>query len=211
MSERRDITTDDVIRRLQQLPGDAWQPPDAPPLRIDFGALPDAAPVPAASAPRAPRAGLRAWLAGSFTLRPVTAAAMASVLLLVGVAGGLLVAGGDDAPVPGEQVQLAALPGAPGATATASMGGDLDGMALEVSGLPASKPGEFYELWALNSPDDLAPIGTFRVGEDGTADVQFALGIDPAKYAALDVSVEREDGDPGHSGDSLLRSEIASA
>lgn len=205
MSARRDVSTDDVIRQLQQLPNEAWDPAQAPPLRIDFAAQPDAAPV---RPERAPRRGVREWFAGSFSLRPVTAAAMASVLLLVGVAGGLLVAGGDDVPVPGEEVQLAALPGAPGATATAAMGGDLDGMELKVSGLPASKPGEYYELWALNSPDDLAPIGTFRVGEDGTADVQFALGIDPAKYAALDVSVEREDGDPGHSGDSLLRSEI---
>lgn len=205
MSERRDLTTDDVIRQLQQLPSEAWDPAQAPPLRIDFGAQPDAAPL---RPEREPRRGLREWFAHSFTLRPVTAAAMASVLLLVGVAGGLLVAGGDDVPVPGEEVQLAALPGAPAATATAAMGGDLDGMELKVSGLPASKPGEYYELWALNSPEDLAPIGTFRVGDDGTADVQFALGIDPAKYAALDVSVEREDGDPGHSGDSLLRSEI---
>jgi anti-sigma-K factor RskA len=201
--ERRDITTDDVIQRLQELPRDAWDPPHAPPLRIDVVAPPDAV--------AARRRERWAWLKGSLTLRPLTAGALASVLLLVGVAGGILLGGGDPSPVPGEQVQLAALPGAPGATATAALGGDLDGMELKVSGLPASQPGEYYELWALNSPDDLAPIGTFRVGGDGQADVQFALGIDPAKYKALDVSVEREDGDPGHSGDSLLRSEISTA
>lgn len=210
MSARRDITTDDVIRRLQQLPADAWEPPQAPPLRIDFAAQPDAVAPPAARE-RERGVALRAWLASTLTLRPLTAAAMASVLLLVGVAGGMLVAGGDAVPVPAEELQLAALPGAEGATATAAMGGELDGMALRVSGLPASKPGEYYELWALNTPDDLAPIGTFRVGDDGEAEVQFALGIDPARYAALDVSVEREDGDPGHSGNSLLRAELTSA
>lgn len=205
MSERRDITTDDVIRRLRQLPSDAWEPPQAPPLRIDFGA--DAAP----ERPREP-GRLRAWLTHTFTMRPLTAAALASAFLLVGVAGGAVLGGGSSTPgQPAEEVQLAALPGAPGATATAAMGGDLDGMELKVSGLPPSKPGEYYELWALNSPDDLAPIGTFRVGEDGTADVRFALGIDPARYKALDVSVEREDGDPGHSGDSVLRSPLEQA
>lgn len=205
MSERRDISTDDVIRRLQQLPSEAWEPPQAPPLRIDFGA----GTAPATPARARERRGLGEWLTHTFTMRPLTAAALASVFILAGVAGGVVLSGGSGTPVPAEEVQLAALPGAPGATATAAMGGELDGMELKVSGLPPSKPGEYYELWALNSPDDLAPIGTFRVGEDGTADVQFALGIDPAKYKALDVSVEREDGDPGHSGDSLLRSQLS--
>jgi hypothetical protein len=210
MSERRDITTDDVIRRLQQLPGDAWEPPQAPPLRIDFGA--DTAPARRPAQEREP-GRLRAWLTQTFTMRPLSAAALASVFLFVGVAGGVVLSGGSSTTgQPAEEVQLAALPGAPGvATATAAMGGDLDGMELKVSGLSPSKPGEYYELWALNSPDDLAPIGTFRVGEDGSADVRFALGIDPSRYRALDVSVEREDGDPGHSGKSVLRAPVAAA
>lgn len=203
MSERREISTDDVVRRLQGLPADAWEPPAAPPLRIDFGDAPASAPAPAA------HSGLRAWLAGTLTLRPLAAASLASVLLLVGLAGGLLLGGGTSETTPkgDTEVRLAALPGAEGATAQAEMGGDLgENMVLHARGLPPSKPGEYYELWALNTPDDLAPIGTFRVGEDGVADVEFALGVDPERYAALDVSVEREDGNPGHSGDSLLRS-----
>lgn len=208
MNEHQDPTTDDVIRRLQELPADAWNPPTPPPLRLDFGAGERPAPTPP---PARERRSIRAWLAGNLTLRPVTAAALASVLLLVGVAGGLILGSGSDggAPTGTDAVQLAALPGvATGASATASMGGSLNGMELKVSGLPESKPGEYYELWALNTPKDLAPIGTFRVGADGKADVRFALGIDPAKYKALDVSVEREDGDPGHSGDSLLRAPL---
>lgn len=205
MSERRDITTDDVIRRLQQLPSDAWEPPHAPPLRIAFGG--ESPPQPAREPGR-----VRAWLTQTFTMRPLSAAALASVFLLLGVAGGAVLSG-DSSPTaqPAEELQLAALPGAEGATATAAMGGDLDGMKLKVSGLPPSKPGEYYELWALNTPDDLAPIGTFRVGDDGEAEVQFALGIDPSRYQALDVSVEREDGDPGHSGNSVLRAPVAAA
>lgn len=205
MSEPRDITTDDVIRRLQQLPPDAWEPQPAPPLRISFGEE------------RAPQAArepgrVRAWLTHTFTMRPLSAAALASVFLLLGVAGGVVLSGdGSPTAQPAEELQLAALPGAEGATAVAAMGGDLDGMELRVSGLPPSKPGEYYELWALNTPEDLAPIGTFRVGEDGTADVKFALGIDPSRYQALDVSIEREDGDPGHSGDSVLRAPVAAA
>lgn len=205
MSERRDITTDDVIRRLQQLPSEAWEPPQAPPLRVVFGG--DAPPQPAREPGR-----LRAWLTRTFTMRPLTAAALASVFVLLGAAGGVVLSGGGSPTGrPGEQVKLAALPGAEGARAVAAMGGDLDGMQLKVSGLAPSKPGEYYELWALNTPDDLAPIGTFRVGEDGRADVRFALGIDPSRYRALDVSVERDDGDPGHSGKSVLRAPVAAA
>lgn len=214
MSERRDITTDDVIRRLQQLPSEAWEPAPPPPLRVSFPReAPAAAPAPApARSPDREPGRLRAWLAQTFTMRPLSAAALASVFVLLGVAGGVLLGGGGSStPQPAEELQLAALPGAEGATAVAAMGGDLDGMELQVNGLPPSKPGEYYELWALNTPDDLAPIGTFRVGEDGTAKVQFALGIDPARYQALDVSVEREDGDPGHSGKSVLRAPVASA
>ena len=75
-----------------------------------------------------------------------------------------------------------------------------------MTGLRPSRPGEYYELWLLNSPDDLVSVGAFRVGEDGTATVEFPLGVDPRRYQLVDVSVERDDGDPGHSARSVLRS-----
>ncbi|MBJ7329786.1 MAG: anti-sigma factor [Solirubrobacteraceae bacterium] len=192
MSDERD----DVVRRLERLPDEAWDPPAAPPLRIDLGDQ-------AAPAPTRRR----------LTLRPAFAALAAAVFVGLGVAGGVLL-DDDDAgriefvPIEGAQkVELAALPGAGAASAIAEMGGNLeDTMLLSTTDLAPSKPGEYYELWALNSPDDLAPIGTFRVGKDGAATVEFPLGVDPAKYKALDISIERDDGDPGHSGDSVLRS-----
>ncbi|MBK5117003.1 MAG: hypothetical protein JJE23_08815 [Thermoleophilia bacterium] len=37
--------------------------------------------------------------------------------------------------------------------------------AVDVSGLGASAPGEFYALWLLTSPDDLVSLGSFKVDE----------------------------------------------
>ena len=42
-------------------------------------------------------------------------------------------------------------------------------------------------------------------GEDGRARVTFRLPEDPDRYRFLDVSVEPADGNPGHSGRSVLR------
>ena len=58
----------------------------------------------------------------------------------------------------------------------------------------------------LNSAKDLVSVGTFRAGADGRAEAGFTLGVDPARFAALDVSVKPADGDPRHSTRSLLRS-----
>jgi anti-sigma-K factor RskA len=103
----------------------------------------------------------------------------------------------------GERVELAGLALAPQAAGEAELG---DRVRLTVTGLRSSRPGEFYELWLLNSPEDLVSVGSFRVGPDGRATVEFPLGADPSRYRLLDVSVERDDGDPGHSSRSVLRS-----
>lgn len=139
-------------------------------------------------------------------LRPATAALAAGLLLVTGVAGGLLLpdAGEDDRPA-GTSVPLAALDGAP-APQRASVALRDDAASLDVRGLQPSRDGEHYELWLLNSAEDLVSVGTFRVGDDGRVAADFPLGVDPARYAFLDVSVEQDDGDPGHSANSVLRS-----
>lgn len=170
-----------TVARLEAQPDEAWNPPAPPPLPAEI------------TARREPR---------RWALPRLLVPALASIALIaVGVAGTLAVQqyGDED----GEQVQLAALPLAPGASGEARLDG---GVRLEVSGLRPSRPGEYYELWLLNSPQDLVSVGAFRVGEDGSATVEFPLGVDPGRYQLVDVSVERDDGDPGHSARSVLRS-----
>jgi anti-sigma-K factor RskA len=127
--------------------------------------------------------------------------ALAGLALGIAVTLGIQALSDDEAG--GERVPLAGLPLAPGASGEADLD---DGVRLTVNGLRPSRPGEYYELWLLNSPDDLVSVGAFRVGDDGTATVEFPLGVDPARYQLIDVSVERDDGDPGHSSRSVLRS-----
>ena len=170
-----------TVARLDAQPDEAWNPPEPPPL-------------PAAVTARRERP--------SWPRRLVPALA-AIVLIAVGVGATLAVQqlSGDDAA--GERVELAGLPLAPSASGEARLDGDVN---LTVSGLRPSRPGEYYELWLLNSPEDLVSVGSFRVGEDGRATVEFPLGVDPSRYQLLDVSVEPDDGDPGHSSRSVLRS-----
>jgi len=51
----------------------------------------------------------------------------------------------------------------------------------------------------------LVSLGPVRA--DGTYDLP--PGLDPAQFPVVDVSVEPLDGDPTHSGDSVLRGELA--
>jgi anti-sigma-K factor RskA len=165
------------VARLEAQPEETWNPPAPPPLAI------------------AGRARRRPPLARRFV------PALAGLALGIAVTLGVQALSDDEAG--GERIPLAGLPLAPDASGEADVD---DGVRLTVSGLRPSQPGEYYELWLLNSPDDLVSVGAFRVGEDGAATVEFPLGVDPARYQLIDVSVERDDGNPGHSARSVLRS-----
>lgn len=181
-----------VVSRLEELPPQAWEeltPPALPPL-------PAADSRPAPSARRIGR------------LRPALASLGAAALLAVGVGIGWTLAGpeGEDGgagrTVAFEPVSPADAPASGSAELVGAGGGEAD---LELSGLPPSAEGEYYELWLLTAPDDLISLGSFRVDESGAAEVQVPLPVDPARFEFLDISVERDDGDASHSGVSVLR------
>ena len=131
-------------------------------------------------------------------------------LLLVGVVGGLGVAAGLD----DDEGVVVALPALESATAPA---GDLPSDAraevvqgdagtsvvVDATGLPPAGDAD-YEVWLLDPSDGrLQSLGVLRA--DGTADLPVPDGVALETYTAVDVSVEPRDGDPGHSGDSVLR------
>ncbi len=64
-------------------------------------------------------------------------------------------------------------------------------------------PGEgFLEVWVIDTEvSKLVSLGPAR--PDGTYDLP--PGLDPEQFPVVDVSVEPLDGDPNHSGDSVLR------
>jgi hypothetical protein len=115
-------------------------------------------------------------------------------------------ANGRDAATPGAApqaaVRLLPLAQAGGATGTASLTGRGRGalLRLDVSGLPPRE--EAYEIWLFNSVSDAEPVA--RVVR-GRFELEARLPADPADYRFLDISREPFDGNPNHSGESLLR------
>lgn len=71
------------------------------------------------------------------------------------------------------------------------------------AGLPAPAADEFYEAWLLDpATEKMLPLGVVAGGSDATFEVANSL-LD--QYDALDLSLEVDDGDPGHSATSVLR------
>jgi anti-sigma-K factor RskA len=176
-----------VVTRLERLPAEAWEDVEPPPL-----ALPEVETAGAARAQRRPR---------RLVLRPLVAAAAAVVLLAAGAGLGFLL---DRGPAVSAQLALRPVgqldPAASGKVSLVS-----DGVNVRVSGLKPTGGGEFYELWLLGADKRLVGLGSFRVNADGSATLKLPLPVDPKTFTYFDLSLEPTDGNPGHSGVSVLR------
>ena len=78
-------------------------------------------------------------------------------------------------------------------------------MTIETHDLPNLPAGEFYYAWLLD-PDTnkMLPLG--QIGPSGTATFELPVAL-ISEYAAVDISLEYDDGDPEHSITSVLRAE----
>jgi len=187
----------DVAVQLRALGPGEWEPAAPPPLRTPVAER-------QAIVEGRPRARLRGRFAPGLVLRPAIAAAAVLVLVALGTAGGALIAGGDG-PRAGREVALAAVGDGPrGAHADARLRSTT--MRLTVSGLPRVGAGGFYEVWMMRDAKHLVALGSFRVGADGRARVDLPVTASPRRFPVLDISREPADGDPAHSGHSVLRS-----
>ena len=134
--------------------------------------------------------------------RVLAAAAVAAVIVAVSA---LALATVEPDPVVVNEVVLndLDLPVATDETADARLLQDGDGWLLEVdfSGLPETA-GEMLELWVID-PGVTNPVSLGFIDGDG----RFALpaDIDPTDFPIVDISVEPDDGNPLHSGQSVLR------
>lgn len=63
----------------------------------------------------------------------------------------------------------------------------------------------FAEVWVIN-PDVTEMISLGPLRRDGR--YELPVGLDPAGYPIVDVSIEPFDGDPTHSGNSVLRGQL---
>ncbi len=71
---------------------------------------------------------------------------------------------------------------------------------IDVDELPEADG--FYEVWLIDTNVE----GMFSLGTiSGAGTLEVPAGVDPADYPVVDISIEPVDGDPTHSGQSVLR------
>ncbi|MEV4478905.1 anti-sigma factor [Micromonospora coxensis] len=146
----------------------------------------------------------RRWPRWATTVVTATAAAA------LGVVGTLAVLdpGRRETDPPPRQVVLASAPLTAFGQTPKDANGDarvfVDGrLHLHVANLP-DVPG-YYEVWLINPKNmEMFSVGVLR---DGSGDALLPLppNVDLEAYSVVDVSAERYDNKPAHSGDSLLR------
>jgi hypothetical protein len=106
------------------------------------------------------------------------------------------------------QASLAAFPDHPGAEGTAVVEENPDGsrfVRVEVSADAA--PDTYREVWLI--APDASELVSLGVLDDDTGTLTVPAGVDLARFPLVDVSQEPVDGDPDHSGDSIVRGELS--
>lgn len=147
--------------------------------------------------PDPPRRSVRRLLlAGGAAL---TAAAAAGVVLLTG-------GGTPAAPPEGASAPLLAL-GEADATGRVVLSASPERRALlvDTAGLPPADG--IYEVWLLDvETDRLVALGA--LDDSGSGWLTVPTGVDVSDYPQVDISLEPDDGDPTHSGNSVLRGDL---
>lgn len=117
----------------------------------------------AQTAPASSRRRAFGWLG---RLRPVPAAVLATVLIALGVAGGVLVSGG------GDDVTTLQGFGPDGAQVALRVDADDHGQ-LDLRNMPAAPDGRVYQVWLVTGKDKPRPThALFSVAADGRARVE---------------------------------------
>ena len=130
-------------------------------------------------------------------------AAAAAVLALVLGIGGLTLGRDRDA---GQTVALAAPVGRASAQARMRGAGDDQIMTIAASDLPRPPAGAWYEVWLVGDGGEPFPVGVLAPDGEGI----WSLPADvAARYRAIDVTLERADGDRSRSDRSVLRGRYA--
>ncbi|WP_203579775.1 anti-sigma factor [Microbacterium hibisci] len=133
----------------------------------------------------------------------------ASIALVLGVVGTVALVR-QSQPVEIAAATLDAFPAHPDASGSAVVVEKADGARLiEIDLDDAAADDGFREVWLIKADaSDLVSLGVLE-GTTGT----FAVpdGLDLREFALVDVSQEPDDGDPTHSGDSIVRGELGFA
>jgi hypothetical protein len=139
-------------------------------------------------------------------------ALVGGLLIAAAVALGLALAGGEEEEPQrrtlqlGPTAQLEALPGMPEARARARLvrRDGRDRLDLRVAGLP--RPRGRYTVWLYSSVTRARSLGSFPSGD---IELDAPLPRDAERYRDVDISLEPDDDNANHSGDSYLRVPLA--
>lgn len=102
---------------------------------------------------------------------------------------------------------LNAFPGWQGSSGEAIVEKGPDGARLlHVTLTEADKKAGYREAWLMSS--DLKSLVSLGVVRDGSGTFTVPDGIDMSKYDVVDISDEPYDGNPAHSGDSIVRGQL---
>jgi hypothetical protein len=221
---------DDVRARLAELPGEAWTPPAEPvetPLAVVDAPEPepepeeDPQPEPEHRFERdEPEAARRSRLPLLLTLLAVTAIALIVVLASNGPDDGTNTsapskpqpaAAGKPQPAPAAAPRPNAIrltpiaTSAAGASATAALAQGGKRLELDVKGLPDPGDGS-YQVWLYDNVIDSRSLTSAR---DTSFGLDMRLPANASHFRYLDISLEPRDGNPNHSGESVLRVPLA--
>jgi hypothetical protein len=194
---------------LQAPPPDVWEAieaalaePDPADERVPLAAVdsppgaPPATSFAAASADRRDASGRARWV--------VSAVGIAALVILLALGAWLLSGSGSDTII--GRTELEALDD-PGAVVGDARVVDVDGeLRLQIN-TEALDPGDdgYLEVWVID-PDITELVSLGPVRPDGTYDLP--AGLDPERFPIVDISREPLNGDPTHSGDSLVQGQL---
>lgn len=186
------------VRAELGLSADLEPPVVAAPAAVGADAVPTPpAPVVALDAARARRSGIRRLIV------PVAASAAAAAL----VAGGVLWWGAAAPRDAGQLIasaRLDALPDWPAATGQATVAERADGERVVQVSLDAEVgEGVVREVWLLT--DDAEGLISLGLLTGRSGEFLVPSTVDLAEFSLVDISAEPLDGDPTHSGDSIVR------
>jgi hypothetical protein len=181
-------------RELEAPPPDVWEGIQAALADVDAVAgaeAPEASADVVELAARSPRTYV--WLVG-----------VAAVLLLLVLGGWLLTAEADDDVI--GRTDLQALDETGAVVGDARLIDDDGELRLQIDTEPI-EPGEdgYLEVWVID-PDITELVSLGPVRPDGSYDLP--PGIDPEQFPIVDISREPLNGDPTHSGDSVVQGQL---
>jgi hypothetical protein len=73
--------------------------------------------------------------------------------------------------------------------------------------LPVTPPGFHYELW-LSGTEGSISAGSFRVTGPEDSVFVFTVAVDPREYPHIELSLEPDDGNPAHTGETIMEANV---